>query len=316
MAVAANADDYAAARLNIFFPGVTPDLDGQCVSLEKWFLGEMAGVSDWNAARGNANTCGRTLVAQGLAVEVPYANRQRGDVVCLEYGTYGHVYIQLSGGRVFEENVNWPGVASKVVDGATVYASRIGSDQEAWRIAAGKNPHVYRLKGYSEGGSMATNPNNGDVVNILGQLWGRAPNPEDYGYASQNWHDAIYGMLAAYPWVNRKHILDVDYPQACTDRDNNLGVAETRSANLQAVCDGVGVQRLPDEQVTSQNIIAKFKTETQAAADAVAGQTKLQGQVTDLQAQIKALQSGDNIIITRTGFNGLFDVIKQYFAKK
>jgi hypothetical protein len=152
MAVAPNADIYAAARVGIYFPGVNPTLDGQCVSLEKWFLGEMAGVPDWNAARGNANTCGRTLVNQGLAVEVPYDQRRRGDVVCLEYGTYGHVYIQLSGGRVFEENVNWSGVAHKVVDGDTVYAARIGSDQEAWRIAPGKNPHVYRLNGYSEGG--------------------------------------------------------------------------------------------------------------------------------------------------------------------
>jgi hypothetical protein len=35
--VASNADDYAATRVNIFFPGVNPTLDGnltgQCVTL-------------------------------------------------------------------------------------------------------------------------------------------------------------------------------------------------------------------------------------------------------------------------------------------
>ncbi|MES2367797.1 MAG: hypothetical protein V4563_18110 [Pseudomonadota bacterium] len=156
----ANADDYAARRVNIFFPGNSAgggtnqdgDLTGQCVTLEKWFTYEMCpGFPNAFGARGDARYVGQNLVRQGLAVEVPYAQRRRGDVVCLEYGVYGHIYIQLSGGRVFEENVNWAGVASRIVAGERVYASRIGSDQEAWRIAAGKNPHVYRLKSYSEG---------------------------------------------------------------------------------------------------------------------------------------------------------------------
>lgn len=144
--VAPNADDYAAPRQNIFFPGVVPSLDGQCVSLAKWFMAEMSEVPNPQAARGDARYVGKTLVAQGHAVEVPYDQRRRGDIVCLEYGLYGHIYVQLSGGRVFEENVNWPGVASKIVDGARVYASRIGSDSESWRHDA----HVYRLKTYKE----------------------------------------------------------------------------------------------------------------------------------------------------------------------
>lgn len=150
MAVNNNADDYANARIGIYFPGVTPYYDGQCVSLVKWFLGEMAGVKDWNAARGNAKDMGRTLVNQGLAYEVPYAQRRRGDVIAYEYGTYGHIAIQLSGGRIFEENVNMPGTSKKWVVDDWVYTSRIGSENEAWR--AGKNPHVYRLKGYAEPG--------------------------------------------------------------------------------------------------------------------------------------------------------------------
>lgn len=152
--VANNADDYAAARQNIFFSGITPDLDGQCVSLVKWFMQEMSDVPNPQAARGDARYVGKTLVSQGLAVEVAYADRRRGDIVCLEYGVYGHIYVQLSGGRVFEENVKWPGVASKIVDGATVYASRIGSDTEAWR----HDMHVYRLLSYNEKGNNTMTP--------------------------------------------------------------------------------------------------------------------------------------------------------------
>lgn len=145
--VAANADDYANGRLNIFFPGITPDLNGQCVSLVKWFLQDMTGVPDPQAARGDARYVGQTLVAQGYAVEVPYAERRRGDVICYEYGTFGHIGVVLSGDRTFEENVNWPGVASEVVDGAIVYASRIGSLSESWR----HDQHIYRINSYTEG---------------------------------------------------------------------------------------------------------------------------------------------------------------------
>lgn len=156
MAVAANADLYADPRQNIFFSGVVPSLDGQCVSLVKWFLQEMTEVPNPQAARGDARYVGKTLVAQGHAIEVPYAERRRGDVVCYEYGTYGHIGVQLSGGRIFEQNVNLGGVQRKlIVDGNEswyVYASRIGSENEAFR----QNVHIYRIKTYKEGEVMAT----------------------------------------------------------------------------------------------------------------------------------------------------------------
>lgn len=173
--LAHNADDYAATRLNVFFPGVNPELDGQCVSLVKWFMQEMSDVPNPQAARGDARYVGKTLVAQGLAVEVPYAERRRGDIICLEYGTYGHIYVQLSNGKVFEENVGWPGVASKVVAGGTVYASRIGSDSEAWR----HDQHAYRLNSYSEiqGEEMITNEN--QVRSMYIAYWGRQPNDNE-----------------------------------------------------------------------------------------------------------------------------------------
>lgn len=152
--VALNADLYAAPRQNIYFKGVVPSLDGQCVSLVKWFMQEMSGVPNPQAARGDARYVGKTLVAQGHAVEVPYSQRKRGDIICYEQGVYGHISVQLSGGRVFEQNVNMGGVSSKIVSGDRVYASRIGSENESWR--ASRNPHIYRLKTYKEEGVMSS----------------------------------------------------------------------------------------------------------------------------------------------------------------
>lgn len=188
MAVANNADDYTNGRVGHFFTAndQTPDdgnLTGQCVTLVKWFLAQMTSVPSPFAARGDARYVGKNLVAQGHAVEVPYSDRRRGDVITMEYGTYGHIYIQLSGGRVFEENVNWPGVASKIVDGDRVYASRIGSEAESWR----HDVHVYRIKSYNEQGEVNMQPATPqDVNNLLGLCWGVQTTPGEPGYNAQD----------------------------------------------------------------------------------------------------------------------------------
>lgn len=181
--VNSNADEYAAARQNHWFTAnnqtsADGNLTGQCVTLDKWFFQDMCnGFPSPFAARGNAKDVGHTLVAQGLAVEVAWNDRRQGDIICYEYGTYGHTAVQLSGGRVFESNVNWSGVASRVVDGETVYASRIGSENEAWRLT--RNPHVYRLNSYSEGGNMSASdtPVDANVVQLAwnGIMLGDAP---------------------------------------------------------------------------------------------------------------------------------------------
>ena len=68
MAANRNADEYAAKRLGIFFPGSSNgtmddgDLTGQCVSLVKWFGAEMCQLPNPGAARGNAKDFGNTLV--------------------------------------------------------------------------------------------------------------------------------------------------------------------------------------------------------------------------------------------------------------
>lgn len=164
--VAINADAYAATRQNIFFTGVTPDLDGQCVSLVKWFMQDMSEVPNPQMARGDAKNVGKTLVRQGHAIEVPFSERRRGDIICYEYGTYGHIAVQLSNGLVFEQNVNMGGVSRKWVDGAWVYASRIGSEAEGWRV--GKNPHIYRLLSYSEGGNTMSEKQAYDMALAIG----------------------------------------------------------------------------------------------------------------------------------------------------
>jgi len=151
----ANADDYAASRVGIFFPAhnQTPadgNLTGQCVTLNKWFLAEMTDVPNAFAARGDARYVGDALVAQGHAVEVPYDQRKRGDFVVYKYGKYGHIGVLLSGDRLFEQNANVGNVAKRLVDGAYVYAARIGSLNESWRPV---RPNIYRIKSYTEKGS-------------------------------------------------------------------------------------------------------------------------------------------------------------------
>ena len=153
--ISANADDYAASRVGIFFPAhnqtsLDGNLTGQCVTLNKWFLAEMTDVPSPFMARGDARYVGDTLVNQGHAVEVPYDQRQRGDFVVYKYGTYGHIGVLLSGDRIFEQNVNAGGTTRRLVDGAFVYSARIGSLAESWRPV---RPNIYRIKSYVEKGS-------------------------------------------------------------------------------------------------------------------------------------------------------------------
>lgn len=152
MATNVNADAYANARIGIFFPGNPRTLDGQCVSLVKWFLQEMTSVPAPQAARGHAMDYGNNLVAQGHAVEVGASQRLPGDIVVWQRdgGGYGHIGILLTGDRIFEQNVNVGGSATMRVpqgDGtyATVYASRIDGLYDNWRIGS---PRFYRVNTY------------------------------------------------------------------------------------------------------------------------------------------------------------------------
>lgn len=202
--VAANADLYASSRLNIFFKGVVPSLDGQCVSLAKWFMQEMSGVPNPQAARGDARYVGKRLVAEGHAVEVPYADRKRGDLICYEYGTYGHIGVVLSGNRTFEENVNWAGVAAKIVDGTKVYASRIGSLNESWR----HDQHIYRLKTYKEGENSMGKMDRSDSIWLNRLVWfmgGDHPTEKEIQrYVGKEFADVARAIRASAPFLANK----------------------------------------------------------------------------------------------------------------
>ena len=153
MAANPNADEYAAKRLGIFFPGSSNgtmddgNLTGQCVSLVKWFGAEMCDLPNPGAARGNAKDFGNTLVNQGLAYEVAPNQRQQGDLVVWpqDGGGYGHIGVLLSGDRVFEQNVALPGSSTRVVAGNTVYSSRIDPFHANWRRGGVR---VYRMRNY------------------------------------------------------------------------------------------------------------------------------------------------------------------------
>lgn len=166
MAINKNVAEYANARIGIYFPGFPDSLTGQCVSLTKWYIGEMCGVSDWQAARGNAKDFGDTLVNQGLATVVSSANRRRGDIVVWKSdgGGYGHIGVLCSGDNVFEENVGLKGVPSAVYGGNTVHPSRLDPLSASWRVGS---PTFYRMNGYSEVVTATADQVRQDYLEIL-----------------------------------------------------------------------------------------------------------------------------------------------------
>lgn len=237
--VANNADDYTNGRVNIFFPAHnnTPsdgNLTGQCVTLLKWFFAEMCdGFPDPFAARGDARYVGKNLVAQGLAVEVPYADRKRGDVICYEYGTYGHIASQLSGGRVFEENVNLGNPASRVVDGETVYASRIGSEAEAWR--ASRNPHVYRLKHYKEKGMEPTVQTADEAAELFRGVFKREPSQDEVNsMLGRYWKERIVYLRTSQAGMGVQAMVD-QYPALVAENEALKKALADAGGNYEAV---------------------------------------------------------------------------------
>lgn len=202
--VAVNADAYAASRQGIFFPAhnqtpVDGNLTGQCVTLVKWFMAEMTLVPNPFAARGDARYVGKRLVAEGHAVEVPYDQRIPGDIVVYEYGQYGHIGVLLSGDRIFEQNVNVGGVARRFVDGAWVYASRIGRLSESWRPV---RPNIYRIKSYNNEGGDIVKPTEAQVYDAFRRFAGKEPaNPDQVKYYLNRDIRDLYSDLLNYEVV-------------------------------------------------------------------------------------------------------------------
>lgn len=260
-----NADDYAAGRLNIFFPAhnqtnADGNLTGQCVTLNKWFLAEMTDVPSPFAARGDARYVGDALVNQGHAVEVPYDQRRRGDFAVYKYGQYGHIGVILSGDRIFEQNANVGGVARRVVDGSYVYASRIGSLNESWRPV---RPNIYRIKSYSEGGAAVSvdKLSREEVIELHNAYFFGNPGP-GYGYEDigtplsvliNKWKNSPYRQNAAARYYafdsNQKAIADLS----------------AQVTQLNAV-----IQKLSGDDAADKDTIAKLQKlsdDTQAKVD-------------------------------------------------
>jgi len=196
MTAASNADSWAAERVGIYFQGFPSTLDGQCVSLIKWFLGDMCNVQDWKLARGDAKDYGDTLVRQGLASVVPAAQRKRGDIVVWKQDGhgFGHIGVLLSGDMVFEENVGLVGTPSKMVGDFRVYSSRIDPLSSSWRTGS---PTFYRVKSYIENKQTApavtTPAKGGDMITrkgleavFLAHL-GRMPDTDAYTHYVGNY---------------------------------------------------------------------------------------------------------------------------------
>lgn len=204
--VAANAEDYANARLNIFFPGVVPSLDGQCVSLNKWFLQEMTDVPDPQAARGDARYVGNTLVNQGHATRVPYEQRRRGDFAVFEYGTYGHIGVLLDQDRIFEQNVNVAGVARRLISDSSgswyVYASRIGRLSESWRPVRAT---IYRINSYKESNMPDINIVDRGGLEIIWKLaLDRVPTDAEYkNFVGKPWPVVLFTAYTSEEYKNR-----------------------------------------------------------------------------------------------------------------
>lgn len=148
MGINVDADAYANNRMGIYFPGFPAEFTGQCTSLIKWYLGEMCGVGDWQAARGNAKDFGDTLVHQGLATVVDINSRREGDIVVWKQdgGGYGHIGVLCSGDNVFEENVGLKGAPSANYSGNIVHPSRLDPLSASWRVGP---PSFYRPNGYN-----------------------------------------------------------------------------------------------------------------------------------------------------------------------
>lgn len=181
--VANNADDYAVPRVGIFFPAhnQTPNdgnLTGQCVTLVKWFMGEMSSVPNPFSARGDARYVGDTLVAQGHADLVPNGQQKRGDIVVYKYGVYGHIGVLLSNNRFFQENANVAGAKPRTLaDGTVVYSSTI---VPLYSSLGGAAPTFYRLKTYKEkGGDMALVQTEDEAAELIRGVFKREPTKDE-----------------------------------------------------------------------------------------------------------------------------------------
>jgi hypothetical protein len=112
---------------------------GQCTQAVTQFLKDF-GYSGWNAARGNGNQVGATMVSRGEAVYVGtnLSSIPAGEVhvICKDVGnpaTDGHVSVAAAGDTVYEQNVTIAGSPVHNYGIGNTYPGRLGRLSEAWR---------------------------------------------------------------------------------------------------------------------------------------------------------------------------------------
>ncbi len=180
---------------------------------------------------------------------------------------YGHTAVKVSGSgstmTVFEQNGNNPG-------GNAYLKIRNYSGVTGWLVPKDK-------------GETMSKPIKGDIEQLLPELWGRGPNPEDYGFTEQSWHDFIYNAVTMYPFQNRKKIID-QFPQLQKDLNTVQSIANIRGDNFNKITSAVGVPGNPDESVSTKAVIDKVK----ALLDQVSA---LQGSLSNSNQTIIALQT-------------------------
>lgn len=96
-------DKFVSDKTGYFVANPDGSYKGQCVSLIQVYLEECLGVP--YKPRGNAKDWAYSLVNEGLAYEVEYA--QKGDVLVYNEfygGGYGHITLYLGDGIAFDQN--------------------------------------------------------------------------------------------------------------------------------------------------------------------------------------------------------------------
>lgn len=291
-----NADEYANARIGIFFPGFPEPYTGQCVSLAKWFIGEMCQVDDWQKARGDAKNFGDTLVNEQLAYIVSAANRKRGDIVV--WKSQNHIGVLCSGDMIFEENVNISGsIPTDIPDGnggfTTVYASRLDPLYASYRIGS---PTFYRIYGYQET-NTTTQPvnqtNQGDdmidqnkLTILFNVMLGR--NPDD---------DAISHYVGKY--TTSFVVADIkscsEYAQKTANESNYISSINTQISTLNALVDANNA-KISELQTKINSLTSELSTKT---AECTAAELKA-SIIAEAQSDADAKAEADKLAQTTT----------------
>lgn len=112
---------------------------GQCTQIVTQILKDL-GYSGYNAARGNGNQVGPTMVIRGEAVfvgtDLSSIPSNEIHVICKDVGNFstpGHVSVAAAGDVIYEQNIGYSGAPSQNFGVGPTYPVRVGRLSESWR---------------------------------------------------------------------------------------------------------------------------------------------------------------------------------------